>query len=429
MLADIFQEVARRIDGAVLVREALAHAGLPPGGPFHVLAVGKVAFPMLEGFFTHAGPQALTSGLLVAPGTRFPETPRLAAGLRALIADHPDPTSRSLLAAQAAREFVARLSPVDRLVVLLSGGGSALLCAPAPDVTFEDKRATVAAVARGGATIAELNAVRKHLSAVKGGQLALATAASVTVLALSDVVGNDPGTIASGPFSPDATTFVEALAHVDRLAPQAAGLARAHLRRGVAGDVPETPKPGDGRLARVAYRVVAGPERVAEEARRAVLAAGRIPGVLSIDTEADVHALAEAYVERAQREAAAGGKSLVLVGNGEPRIVVQGAGRGGRATHLALLVARGIAGLAGVSFLAAGTDDRDGNTEASGAIVDGDTWQRTVAIGLDPQGALDRCDSAQPLGAMGALVRGPGTSNLLDLHLMSIGQGTLTGSL
>jgi glycerate 2-kinase len=420
----IFLEVARRVDGALLVRKAVetTPALSAPRGNVYVLAVGKVAFPMFEGLVAATGTGRLAGGLLVAPQTRFPDDPSLPAGIVAMMSDHPDPSERSVAAGRAARDLLASLSPSDRLVVLLSGGGSSALAVPADGLSLEDKRATTRAVARAGASIAELNTVRKHLSAIKGGRLALATRAPTVVLALSDVVGNDPSVIASGLFSADATTFAQAVVLVRHLAPTAPIGAIDHLRRGAAGQLPETPKPGDERLSHVEFEVLAGPERVPEEARRIVEAEGRTAGLLSRDTETRVQDLAVAYGSRAHRELAAGGASRVLIGNGEPVIVVHGDGRGGRATHLALMVAREIQGLNNVSFLAAGTDDRDGSSDSSGAVVDGTTWKRAEAAGLDPGGALERCDSEAPLKALGCLVRGPATSNLLDLHLMAIGE-------
>jgi glycerate 2-kinase len=408
-----YQALCGRIDGAALVQEALA-GGAPAGA--HLLAVGKVAVPMFEGFTALAPPAA---ALLVAPAGAgsVPSAARL------LESDHPRPSARSVAAAKEARAFVAALGPADRLVVLLSGGGSALLASPHQGLTLDDKRTAVAMVARAGATIGELNTVRKHLSAIKGGRLALATRAATTVLALSDVVGSDPGTIASGPLSADPTSFADALALVRRLAPGAPEAVVELLERGAAGMLAETPKPGDPRLAHVSYRVLAGPERVAVEARRLVEAAGERAGVLALATERDVESLGAEYGVRAreaQAEARPGEPPLVLIGHGEPRIVVRGEGAGGRATHLALLVARAIAGLSGVTFLAAGTDRLDGSAPAAGAVVDSETWPHAVAAGLDPQGALDRCDSARPLAALGALVEGPGRSNLLDVHLLRI---------
>lgn len=412
-----------------------ADAALIEGAP-HVLAVGKVAFPMLRGWLGAGGTPA--SGLVIAPESSFPGAAsiiprpiadRLDAALPrrvgAIAADHPTPTARSEAAARAARNFVARLGAADRLLVLLSGGASSLMSLPAPELSLADKLAAAAAVARAGASIAELNCVRKHLSGVKGGRLATATRARMTVLALSDVVGDDPAVIGSGPFTPDPTTFAEALAIVERLAPHASPRAIARLALGASGQADETPKPGDPRLPRVDHRVLAGPPRVHAEARRAIEAGGVLAGMLARETELPIETLAASYVERARRETEVGGAPRVLIGNGEPRVVLPDApGNGGRALHLALLVARGIAGLGGVSFLAAATDDRDGNTEVHGARVDGRTWPDAVARGIDPDGAIRRFDSHRVLAALGVTVRGPGTSNLLDLHLLSVGAET-----
>ncbi len=414
-LREIFREVTERIDGARLVAEA------PLADVSHVLALGKVAGPMVRGLLQARGPDApLAGGLVVAPPAHLPASGDLPPAFRLLGADHPVPGEASLRAGQAVLDFVRDRRPPDRLLVLLSGGGSALAVLPAAGLTLEEKRAATSAVARAGAGIAQLNVVRKHLSGLKGGRLGACARVPTRVLALSDVVGSDPATIASGPFSPDPSTFAEALALLDALTPGAAPAARDHLARGADGALADTPKPGDPRLAAIEYQRLAGPERVLEEASRAVAAASYQSGQLALNTEADVNALALDYGQRARREAAAGSRAI-LIGNGEPTIVVRGDGRGGRATHLALLVAREIAGLDGVAFLAAGTDDRDGNTSASGAVVDGRTWEQARAAGLDPERALLDCNSAAPLQGLGCLVRGPGTSNLLDLHLLAVG--------
>lgn len=420
LLRRIFLEVAGGIDGGRLVEQAAPSFG-EADGPSHVLALGKVAGPMVEGLLRALGPgRPVAGGLVIAPPGRLPQVAQLPAGFRLLEADHPVPGERSSRAGDAMARFVAERRPPDRLLVLLSGGGSALAVLPAQGLSLEEKREATRAVARGGASIGELNAVRKHLSALKGGQLGASAQVPTRVLALSDVIGNDPATIASGPFSPDPTTFAEALSVLDWFAPGAAPVARRRLAQGAAGDLPETPKPGDPRLALVRYECLAGPEIVPEQARAAVLSAGHEAGVLVLHAESDVHVLAAQYGQRARQEGALGGRPRILVGNGEPTIVVRGAGSGGRATHLALLVAREIAGLEGVAFLAAGTDDRDGNAPASGAVVDGQTWPRALAMDLDPDAALLACDSSRPLQALGCLVGGPGTSNLLDLHLLAL---------
>jgi hydroxypyruvate reductase len=420
----IFREVTAAIDGEALVRGA-GRAGVLEAAT-HVLAVGKVAFPMLAGARAVAGARP---ALAVAPAARVPAAPPPDVEVHA--SDHPLPSARSLAAAAAARAFVGRAGarPGDRLLVLLSGGASSLLAEPAPGLALDDKRAAIAAVARGGAGIAELNAVRKHLSAIKGGRLALAARAPVDVLALSDVVGDDPAVIGSGPLSPDPTTYADALAVVAATAGDGSDFppaARALLEAGARGERDETPKPGDPRLARVAYEVVAGPAEVAARARRAAEGAGLRAGVLWRDTELDVEALARAVLERAAHEAAAGGAPRALIGNGEPRIrLPRGAGVGGRATHLALLVAEGLARLpeaAGgrVAFLAAGTDDRDGSAPASGALVNAGTTARAAAAGVDADTALRAFDSFRALEAAGDALVGPGTSNLLDIQLLLI---------
>lgn len=195
-LPDVFLEVARRVDGANLVAQALTTIRIEEGA-IHVLAFGKVSFPMFEGLAAAVGTSRIASGLVIAPETRFPAMPRLPPGVRAMVADHPQPTARSVTAAHEATAFVAARGTNEHLVVLLSGGGSSLLAAPAGSLTLDEKSATVRAVARGGATISELNTVRKHLSSLKGGQLGVSTRARTSVLAISDVVGNGPGTIAS----------------------------------------------------------------------------------------------------------------------------------------------------------------------------------------------------------------------------------------
>jgi hydroxypyruvate reductase len=421
-LAEVWARVTARVDGEALVRAAAA--GDPAvAAATHVLAVGKVALPMLRGL---PAPRGARPALAIAPAPLIP--PALPAGVTAVAADHPAPTARSVAAAAAARAFVRGLPGPARLLVLLSGGASSLLCAPADGLPFDDKRAAVAAVARAGAVIAELNAVRKHLSAIKGGRLALEAPpdTAIDVRALSDVVGDDPATIGSGPFSADPTTFAQALAIVDRLAADLPPAAREHLERGARGAARETPKPGDPRLAGVGHAVLAGPRRVAEEAARAAADAGWSTATMEQDTELPVDALAARYLDRLSRELAAGRTRAMLIGNGEPRVALPaGAPRGGRAAHLALLVARGLAALPAelrgrAAFLAAGTDDRDGDTPASGALVDGGTFARARAAGVDPDAAARDFDAFPALAAAGDTVRGPGTSNLLDLHLLAI---------
>ncbi|HET6147302.1 MAG TPA: DUF4147 domain-containing protein [Polyangia bacterium] len=456
LLIQVFLDVAARIDGQRLVAQA-ADRDPAFGAATRALVVGKVALPMWRGWRESLPPGvAPPPTLLIAPAPLLADAawgPRGAPpGLQLAPADHPHPSARSVAAAQAALQFVrasdtgadadtgggtGRGGGSAGLLVLLSGGASSLLCAPAPGLTWEDKREAIAAVARGGATIRELNVVRKHLSAVKGGGLGRATRAPIAVRALSDVIGDDPATIGSGPFSPDPSTFDQARALVARLGVTLPAAVSDHLARGARGAIPDTAKPGARELEHVDYRVLAGPARVIAEAQAAVTSAGHPHGELAPDAEDTVEERAQAILACVHRSLPPGNpgtaRPRIWLGNGEPRVILPPATqvpetsrRGGRATHLALLVARGLAGLpaelrARVAFLAAGTDDRDGNTDVSGAAVDGTTWARARAAGLDPETALRSFESLPALVAAGATVRGPGTSNLLDLHLLAIG--------
>jgi hydroxypyruvate reductase len=441
-LAELFAATAAGLDGEALVASALAAGGAALAKATHVLAVGKVALPMWRGLAAAALSPA--RALAVVPAPLVPDAPLdELRSLQIIAGDHPQPTERSVAAARAVAAFVAGVDATSRprLLVLLSGGSSALLCAPADGLSLTDKRAAISAVAAAGATIAQLNTVRKHLSALKGGRLALLTGAPVEVLALSDVIGDDPATIGSGPFSADPTTFADAQQVIAQLGANVPASVAGHLQAGAAGGFSETPKPGDPRLDQVRYRIIAGPDTARAEARRQAQSAGWDVGDLPANSEHSVDQLTAIVVQRAQQLLAApaarqlfaapAARRCVLIGNGEPTIKVSGTGRGGRATHLALLVARGLdqllgqlpdaaRGQANVAFLAAGTDDRDGSSDVSGGAVDGATWARAVAQGLDPQGALDRCDSATLLQKIGATVRGPGTSNLLDLHFLAV---------
>ena len=446
---EIFSEVAAACDGQTLVAAAVtpllqthpalrADAATQIAARPRVLALGKAAAPMLRGLCAAAG-DAWGQGLVIAPAARAPAPAELPPGFELILGEHPHPGPGSARAGLAALHLVAGLAPGDPLIVLLSGGGSALACLPAAGLGLDDKRAAVAAVAAAAASIGELNTLRKHLSAIKGGQLGRLARGPVLVLALSDVVGDDPGTIASGPFSPDPTTYADALAVLAARSSVATSPAlapvAAHLTAGRHGTRPETPKPGAG-WEHVDYRVIAGPDHVIAAAERSIAGRGLRPVPLLRNTTADVGALADIYLQHVGQLVADGtaDDAAVFIANGEPSIDLsrlapgRAPGKGGRATHLALLVARGLARLAAnapdlkARFLAAGTDDRDGSGDASGALVDETSWNRALAAGLDPQAALDRFDSATLLDACGCLVRGPGTSNLLDLHLLAAGR-------
>ncbi|MFC5846876.1 glycerate kinase type-2 family protein [Deinococcus petrolearius] len=329
------------------------------------------------------------------------------------------PDEHSVRAAERALARVGELPVGARLLVLVSGGGSALLSAPW-GVTLAHKQALTRELLRAGAAIEEINAVRKHLSRVKGGRLAQATRAQVRVLLLSDVIGDDPSVIASGPAVPDTTTFADALAVLDRYA-LTAPQARAHLAAGARGELPETPKPGG--LPHVRHTVV-GSNRALLEAAQAFLAARGVRAVILSDTfggEARDLAGFHASLVRSVRDHGTPFRGpLALLSGGEATVTVRGGGRGGRNQEFALWLLRAL-GERGVYALSAGSDGIDGNSGAAGAFLTPDSHARARAAGLDPAGFLARNDSGSFFAALGdALLTGPSGHNLNDYRVVFV---------
>jgi glycerate-2-kinase len=411
------------------------------GGRWRILAIGKAAGSLAEGLMAVPGMDAgigagisagagtaVAEGLLVAQ--ELPPPGALSAAWRQMPGDHPWPGERSVAAGQAVLAFASAARPADRHLVLLSGGASALCASPAPGLTLADKDSVLRALMRAGATIAELNTVRKHLSALKGGRLAAALMAApgatrdattalptLLTLAVSDVQGDDPAIIGSGPTVPDPTTYVDALevlrrhALIERLPPAV----RQHLEAGVAGYISETPKPGRQGDSTGAYAVIATLDDALEAIAQAAASVGA-PRVLSLGRvlygAVDAHAAQLAAMLRQHR----GEAPLLLVAGGEPVVRVSGEGRGGRAQELALRLAVELEGESGITVLVAGTDGRDGPTEAAGAFADGGTLARARKAGCDPRAALERNDSNRALGAAGDLfTTGPTGTNVADV--------------
>jgi glycerate 2-kinase len=344
--------------------------------------------------------------------------------IRVVEAGHPIPDERGRAAAAQIRRLVAGAGPDDLVVCVISGGGSALLPAPVPGLTLAEKQAVTRLLLEAGATINELNAVRKHLSALKGGQLARAAApAPVVALLLSDVIGDPLDVIASGPTAPDPTTFADALAVLDRFGLRARipEAARRHLEAGAAGRVAETPKPGDPLFERVTNRVIGNNALVAEAALAEARRLGFPPLLLTRQLQGEAREVARvlgAMLVESIRSGQPVGAQGCLIAAGETTVTVRGAGKGGRCQELCLALATELAALPGVVVLAAGTDGSDGPTDAAGAIVDWTTLARARSRGLDPRAALADNDAYHFFSALGDLVvTGPTGTNLLDLYL------------
>lgn len=416
----VYRATLARVAAARLVTEALAREPLPPG-PVRVAALGKAAATMLEAALAVLGGRARDPLCVLPEGTPPPAAP----GVRCIAAGHPRPTAGSLEAGAALLDWASAGGGAPALV-LLSGGGSALAVAPADGVAPEEKAEAIAALMRAGLTIQALNAVRKHLSRLKGGQLGARLApAEVRVLLLSDVPGDDLSVIASGPLAPDPSTFGDALAAARAAGVALPGTVRARLEAGARGALPETPKPGDPRLAGVRHRLLAGPvdlaRAAAEVARGMGMEAEVDPAPLTGEVVAVAARLALWARERAGRPGARGPRLLAL--GGEPTLRVPAAAAspdGGRAQHLALLAAAGLDGLP-AALLAAGSDGRDGPTEQAGAVVDGESAGEAARRGIDLARALAEARSGPAAVALGAAIpRFETGTHLCDLVLVAV---------
>jgi hydroxypyruvate reductase len=304
---------------------------------------------------------------------------------------------------------------------LISGGGSALLTLPAPGLTLQDKQAINRALLKSGANIAEMNCVRKHLSAIKGGRLAAACyPAKVVTLTISDVPGDDPAVIASGPTVPDRTTFADALAILEKYRITEPASVIAHLR--AARD--ETPKPGDPRLAGTQAHMIAAPQQSLEAAAEVAHQAGITPLILgdSLEGESREVALVHAGIARqVVRHGQPVARPCVLLSGGETTVTVRGKGRGGRNAEFLLALAVALDGEPGVHAMAGDTDGVDGTEDNAGAVVTPDTLARAAARGLDAKAHLADNDGYSFFSGLGDLVKtGPTLTNVNDFRAVLI---------
>lgn len=434
LLTNLFLGAVASVDPARLVRGTLTRdpegIALSGGGANSILPWSSVERIFLVGGGKAGRPMAqaaasVLEGKVAAGAIAVPkgEGGSLDA-VRLIETGHPLPDEGSREAAQAMLDVVSRAGENDLVIALISGGGSAMISAPPEGVSSSDKEAVFRLLLRSGADITGFNTVRKHLSRVKGGRIARAAyPARVWALLLSDVPGDDPSVIASGPFSPDPTTYGDARkVLVERTLYDAVPDAvRAHIEGGLAGRIPESPKPGDSVFRRVSLAVI-GSNRVAldaaaDAAREEGAGAVRVlPGFL----RGEARDCARAFVEelRKAETSAPQGRAVVLIAGGETTVTVRGKGKGGRNQEFALSAAVGMDGIPGMAVLSCGTDGIDGPTDAAGAYADGTTISRAAALGLSPEGHLERNDAYPFLQALSDLVvTGPTGTNVTDIAI------------
>jgi glycerate 2-kinase len=397
-------------DVAPLVR---AHLRLDRGpGRVVLLGAGKASGAMAAAAEDVLGDRVAGGFVVVKDGygARLRNTEIAEAG-------HPVPEARGLAACGRLLELARAAGEDDLIVFLVSGGGSALTPAPAPPITMAEKQELTRLLLASGATIGELNAVRKHLSLFKGGQLARAAwPARVLTLALSDVIGDPLDVIASGPTAPDPTTFADALEVLARrgLSGRVPASIARRLQAGRAGEIQETPKPGDPLFERVQNVVIGNNALVTEAAVATARRLGFRTDLATRELQGEARDVAREFVARARQLS----PPACLIAGGETTVTVRGRGKGGRCQEFALAAALELGPTDRITILAAGTDGTDGPTDATGAIVDGASVERGAAAGADARRALADNDAYAFLRASRDLiVSGPTRTNLLDLYL------------
>lgn len=387
----------------------------PPSGRTIVVGAGKASAKMARVVEDHwPGP---LEGLVVTRYGHRVDCDRI----EIVEAAHPVPDAAGEAAARRIMDCVTSAGADDLVLCLISGGASALLSLPAEGLTLRDKQDVNRALLRSGADIGEMNCVRKHLSAVKGGRLAAAAApARVVTLAISDVPGDDPAVIGSGPTVPDETTFAEARAIFDRyeLTPS------APVARVLSDAIVETPKPGDPRLSTAECILVATPQMSLDAAADAATDFGITPLILGDAIEGEAREVAKVMAgiaRQAVRQGQPAPPPLVLLSGGETTVTVRGAGRGGRNAEFQLALALALEGEADVWALAVDTDGIDGTEDNAGAVVTPDTLARAAKIGLRPEDMLANNDGYSFFEALGDLIKtGPTLTNVNDFRAILV---------
>ncbi|MDP1955184.1 MAG: glycerate kinase [Polaromonas sp.] len=424
-LEHLYQAAVQR---ALPLHNTEAHLPPVPKGRTIVLGAGKAGGSMAQAVEALWPADAPLEGLVV---TRYHHIPPRPAGLPQRIeiveAAHPVPDAAGLAAAQRILQMTQGLTKDDLVLCLISGGGSALLTLPADGLSLEDKQAINKALLNSGANIGEMNCVRKHLSRIKGGRLAAACApATVVTLTISDVPGDDPSVIASGPTVPDASSCADALAILKRYNIDIPAALTAQLESGAL----ETPKPGDKAFDGHAVHMIATPQQSLEAAAAAARAAGLAAYILSDEMEGESREVGKVHAALARAVALHGqpfSRPCVILSGGETTVTVRprqpgdAKGRGGRAGEFCMGLALGLQGQPGVYALAADTDGIDGMEDNAGAFVAPDTLKRAIAKGMKVDRYLDRNDAYgyfEPLGDL--VVTGPTHTNVNDFRALLI---------
>jgi hydroxypyruvate reductase len=417
----IFAAAVRAADPAAGVRHYLEKLNLSRVRHIYVVGAGKAGASMAAAAERVLG-RRITSGIVNVKDGHLARLRRIELNE----CGHPVPDARGEDGARRIAELANRAEYNDLLLCLISGGASALLPFPAPPITLAEKQATTRLLLTCGANIHEFNAVRKHISQIKGGQLArLAAPARVESLLLSDVIGDDCGVIGSGPAAPDASTFADALAILDKygLRRRVPVSVRRRLEQGARAILPETPKPDDAVFHRVRHTIVGSNRLALEAAAERARSLGFRPLILSSEIQGETREIARMHAAIA-KEIAHSARPVrapaCIISGGETTVTIKGDGLGGRNQEFALAAAIDIAGLPQTVIFSAGTDGTDGPTDAAGAIADGDTLRRKP----EARTYLENNDSYHYFESLGDLIKtGPTLTNVMDVRLILVGPG------
>ena len=397
-----------------------SHLPNPPAGRTLVVGAGKAAASMAAAVEAHWPPGAPLEGVVITRYGHGMPTSRI----RVVEAGHPVPDEAG---ESAAREILAGargLMPDDLLLALVSGGGSSLLSLPVPGISMADLKAVTRELLRCGAPIQDMNTVRKHLSAIQGGRLAAACRAQVLALVISDVTGDDPTHIGSGPCTPDPTTYADAIEILERFGVTPPASIAAHLAHGASGAIAETPKPGDQAFTRVENRVIATAHRSLAAGAAYVQARGVSPMVLGDSVTGESSEVAKVYAALARQIRAHSHPMkppVALISGGETTVTVRGNGRGGRCTEFLLSLAIELEGMERVHALACDTDGIDGSEDNAGAMLMPDALARAAAQGIVAKKLLAVNDGYGFFSALGDLVvTGPTRTNVNDYRIIIV---------
>lgn len=417
LLLESFQEAVAAADPLKIVA---AHLPLPPKGKTLVVGAGKAAASMARAVELAWPASAPLEGIVVTRYAHGLPTTRVSV----VEAGHPVPDDAGEKAAAEIARRVSALTEDDLLIALVSGGGSSLLSLPVDGVDMSDLKAVTKALLKSGAPITEMNIVRKHLSRIQGGWLAAACQAPVLTLIVSDVTGDDPSAIASGPTCPDPSTYQDALDVLQRYEVVAPDSVQRHLQSGAAGKVTETPKPGDPLFARVQNRVIATAHQSLEAGAAFFSTRGVTPVVLGDTVTGEAAEVAKVYaalVKEIRLHGQPFKAPVALISGGECTVTVRGNGRGGRCVEFLASLAVELDGVPGVHAMAADTDGIDGTEDNAGAILAPDTMPRAKALGLSAPKMLANNDGYSYFAALGDLViTGPTRTNVNDYRVILV---------